>query len=1374
MSEAELRKLLEGAGDQNTFLKNYIVEAGAGAGKSTTMVRRITNLLLNDTAPCSPEQLVVITFTVKATQELQNKLEQNFRALVAAHPDEPRYRELANSVGLIQVSTIDSFCQKLLTTMPFSNPLGMSGIRETDDQERGRDFLDRRYLAGDRLFREVGPRFNLRRDFLENVFLSCCGRGDSELVYEDPAKSPVMELEETQLPLAVKVIRGMAAYVKKNYPQFAGYLTPDFEALLAIPDRDCQKGGAGLDAYMRWSRRCSSLDGVLDKDKCSQYLAPYLEFTDGLKAIWDNKFGKKDIPDPAAAETARKALQTLLDSSPDYPRWIAPQIKALADKYKTGIGPKDKAAKDELVSCFISHKSYKSRCSKDWQESQEKLDQVKEYLKAAIWPKDVNYQDDPNGLPAITKRLIHSYVLREVTRLLKDYRAEKLSIPAATFNDCLVMARNMLRDDKEAREYFHDRYRVFYVDEFQDTDEIQSELLFYLSARDGGFDGTDWRKCRPAPGSLFLVGDPKQAIYRFRGADIDTYNQVVECFKSSGVGELVNLSFNFRSTKEICDLSETVFKPLLKNPDDPGSPAPPAKKYQADFAPMTAVLPGSDPPFSRGPEPLSRIFSYQTVVQNGDSRKEKDIDPERVAAFVKHMVDSGITVAARGGNRPVRYEDFLILTYTKKSVNAYARSFRELGIPVNITGEEGFFRTAAIRRARPYLQYLMKPGDELRLGIVLDRCYGIDYSAMRRLKQRGGLYGIGSVYDTERDSQNKPVRRLEALYAALLLEQPQDGELLRLCDALREIGSLQDMLRSGKPAMAVLERLYLGVGCLWPRKGKRQSRRADYGRVQQFLEKLRGEKYRDFSALAEAALRLSRESVENELPLEGETGCAHIMNLHKAKGLEGEIVVLTYHNQARQQEPVSHLERAEAAGKAGRLHLRLTNRTSHGTLQDLARGADWRAMGEEEARFLTAEQTRLLYVAATRAKSMLLVSESSRWKPIWEKIGELSPAAGNSRSARLQGTAQLKALADAAKTPEEKALADCLSLLNPGMKYPWASAAAPASPAAQVTGTPPPPPTPVDVAPDVLEAQLAELAKASAEALVRAITPSRLDKASRSTQLRKDRVDEETDEGRSDEERTPAVQAPLPSGSGPHGADWGTLVHRVMELAVSRQSFDADSLLRFSEQAVFETFDNVILSEARIRLLDGKPGSTRDQLLASVAAAAARNAAFLSRDDSPLRELLRDGACLTELPFNLLEKDRKSELYRHLAEHLGDGAEEERPLEVQGVIDLAIHKGGSWTIVDYKTDIPYGGETEETFRARLRREYTPQIQAYARVLERLGQGEVGALYLCSIPLGGALIPLALREAEPLPEPTVAPTGPVPKAAEHAAPRETQS
>src|SRR5699024_11094902 len=128
-----------------------------------------------------------------------------------------------------------------------------------------------------------------------------------------------------------------------------------------------------------------------------------------------------------------------------------------------------------------------------------------------------------------------------------------------TFNELLYKAAELLKNSDTAKKHFKDKYRFFYIDEFQDTDPIQAELILHLT-HEGKTSSRlkDWQDSRPKPGSLFVVGDPKQSIYRFRRADISIYNQVKKIIEDNG--ELVYLDINFRSSNNICNWVENTFK----------------------------------------------------------------------------------------------------------------------------------------------------------------------------------------------------------------------------------------------------------------------------------------------------------------------------------------------------------------------------------------------------------------------------------------------------------------------------------------------------------------------------------------------------------------------------------------------------------------------------------------------------------------------------------------------------------------------------------------------------------------------------------------------------------------------------------------------
>src|SRR5690606_25146627 len=126
-------------------------------------------------------------------------------------------------------------------------------------------------------------------------------------------------------------------------------------------------------------------------------------------------------------------------------------------------------------------------------------------------------------------------------------------------------ALRMLKNNPEVRQYFQGRYTHLLIDEFQDTDPLQAEILFYLTGQET--TEPDWRQLTPRPGSLFVVGDPKQSIYRFRRADIDTYNEAKRLIARAG-GGVVSLTSNFRSLAQIGEWVNQAFAELLPGETD--------------------------------------------------------------------------------------------------------------------------------------------------------------------------------------------------------------------------------------------------------------------------------------------------------------------------------------------------------------------------------------------------------------------------------------------------------------------------------------------------------------------------------------------------------------------------------------------------------------------------------------------------------------------------------------------------------------------------------------------------------------------------------------------------------------------------------------
>ncbi|MFH1566951.1 MAG: UvrD-helicase domain-containing protein, partial [Gemmatimonadota bacterium] len=163
---------------------------------------------------------------------------------------------------------------------------------------------------------------------------------------------------------------------------------------------------------------------------------------------------------------------------------------------------------------------------------------------------------------------------------VEAYGRQRRAAGLVTFQDLLERTAALLRCDAEARRYYRGRYRLLFVDEFQDTDPLQAEILLYLAAdQDPGPGG--WQGLTPRPGSLFLVGDEKQSIYRFRRADVEIFRRVRDRLAAGG-GQVARLTVSFRARPALCAWMNDAFAPLFAA----GDPA-----AQAAYAPLVPARP---------------------------------------------------------------------------------------------------------------------------------------------------------------------------------------------------------------------------------------------------------------------------------------------------------------------------------------------------------------------------------------------------------------------------------------------------------------------------------------------------------------------------------------------------------------------------------------------------------------------------------------------------------------------------------------------------------------------------------------------------------------------------------------------------------------
>jgi len=564
------------------------------------------------------------------------------------------------------------------------------------------------------------------------------------------------------------------------------------------------------------------------------------------------------------------------------------------------------------------------------------------------WPdrtraKELQESDVPALAEAIlpTVRAWQAFVYDRALAFAFDavhaFDAERLTRGRNTQDDVLVLTARLLRESPRARRRASERYRRMLVDEFQDTDPIQAEVLFLLAADDAGAaaPATDWKQCRPRPGSLFLVGDPKQAIYRFRGADIRTYAEAREVLVASG-GETLHLTTCFRTVPALCDW----INGCLEAPFNQDAALPGGAGRQATYEPLLSGRIGAP---SDGTVPTAARIDVPVVPEHR-ADEIAPLDAEAIAEFIRAAVDGrGAPALYGGGARPfddtARYGDFLVLCRAASRFDTYAAALERYGIPYALAGDKSLGRADELRALVDLLDAIRDPLDgPVVLGVRTGLLGGFSSEDVI------GIYKTGLTKE-----QNAAVGEWRELVA----------DSRRALDEL-PLGAALDWIaqRTG----------LLSVSASRPDGGSRRP-----GSLLKVLALAR-----DYEATGlhwtEAADRL-RELMNGEATAgaitleEGAADAVRIMTVHQAKGLQAPVVILADPYDAYDHPPREHAGRLET-GEAF-LTVPLTN--YHGSVR--AAPLRWHETDADEERlFAEAESRRVTYVAATRAEGLLVVS----------------------------------------------------------------------------------------------------------------------------------------------------------------------------------------------------------------------------------------------------------------------------------------------------------------------------------------------------------------------------------------------------------------
>ena len=539
-------------------------------------------------------------------------------------------------------------------------------------------------------------------------------------------------------------------------------------------------------------------------------------------------------------------------------------------------------------------------------------------------------------------------VLHEITEKLRV-------IGKFQFFDILLYLTKAFREsalsDRVLVDHIRERHQYFLIDESQDTSPLQTEMFLYLT---GTKKDEDWKKLEPIEGSLFIVGDPKQSIYGFRGADVKAYLENKKIFEKKD--EVLVLTRNYRSNASLREWFNQTFDDMLNYQNGP------LKRYTLRHLDIPIDEDDVSKNVPNNPEIIDGV--YKVVVHTKD--KEDADETARLILDIKK--NRKLYVRERGPQgfymreRDITFGDFLVIP-RGTNIDEYIDAFKRHNIPLIVEAKTPFDQATSLIVIKDLLYLLKNPYNISHLLSVLQGpMYQLDDLDIIKMKNDGfslDLSCLEGVNFTDEKHQ-QIISKLNDLFnktagmsfSSTLLYLLNDSEL----DILHHVSSND------------LEYTYFII-----EKIKQKEEDGTISCLRQLEEYIS-----DFSSIKGEEQRTLRFSEKVDR--------VKIANLHKVKGLEAPIVILAKPKEGKKESirfvdyvsnpPIAKISKVKVDDPSKNISIVLTNKY----VNELP---DWEASDESE-------RDRLAYVGATRARNVLIVTTANDLrkdkKNPWEKL----------------------------------------------------------------------------------------------------------------------------------------------------------------------------------------------------------------------------------------------------------------------------------------------------------------------------------------------------------------------------------------------------
>ncbi|HSB08641.1 MAG TPA: UvrD-helicase domain-containing protein [Blastocatellia bacterium] len=861
----------------HTLDRHVSVTAGPGAGKTTVLVERYLEILR--TEDITVDQIVAITFTNRAANEMRERLRKELDALLSAAAPEQRARWMRHKRTLdgAIITTIHGFCARLLREFPVEADLDpqfvlldahrSAMLEDAVAEEVLTRFISEEHPAITELAAAVG-RARLARGLID-VYRSIRNQGLT--------LDRITELSAT----CHKTLGDFNAAVE----ELSGRVREFIQARGLTPATDIKQ----REARDRWPRLLELLKAAPGSTSLAEVIDDIHQFRDQTR--------------PAISARTRDLVETL----------------------------------DEL-----------------------------------IWEKNLR-----GRVPAILLDLhatrYASELIRVVAQIERRLDEEKRMRSALDFDDLQLRALRLLEERHEVLRRTSGRYRFFLVDEFQDTNGLQRDLMATLAL--GGADFSQGsrdfslreqhrvKSARPA--NLFIVGDRKQSIYGFRGADVDVFREMTSRIEARD-GLSVPLNLNFRSQRPLIRFFNFLFERIFEHDGTIADCDLNELGYVEHEASVGARNDEDAPPLV---ELLIDLRPDHSDEGQRSEQKPRERDAEQLAAQIISLVGTESISDGEHGSRKLEHRDIALLFRAMTEAHIYESAFRRAGIPYVTVEGKGFYAREEITDLVQLLRFLDNKTDEVALAaVVRSPLCGISDDTLLALRCAPSISHAGDQAGLHKHGGVRPL--LEAIRNHEQIEFIEISERQAIDDA-RDL--LEELIGRAKRSR-ISELLRFAVES----SEYRAVAAANFDGAQRLanIEKLftLAERFeRSGAYLIRDFVRFVRDfeetgGRESEGQIDDSADAVRIMSIHQSKGLEFPVVIIPdLHRQPDNRREWWALDRYRG----------LTTKVPDGRGR-LVAGATFTAFAERARRREQFESMRLLYVAATRAENRLILSGAAK------------------------------------------------------------------------------------------------------------------------------------------------------------------------------------------------------------------------------------------------------------------------------------------------------------------------------------------------------------------------------------------------------------